>query len=91
VFYFNQFLHKFSNLFFKNLILIRFKGIEANYLYVYQTNFILKISHMTVFTFHSDMRPGDIKRQVTTPKKKPIRDMIKSITQHSYFEKNPNK
>jgi hypothetical protein len=24
------------------LILIRFKGIEVNYLYVYQTNFILK-------------------------------------------------
>ncbi len=70
MFYFNQFLHKFSNLFFKNLILIRFKGIEANYLYVYQTNFILKISHMIVFTFHSDMRLGDIKRQVTTQKKK---------------------
>jgi hypothetical protein len=32
MFYFNQIL--------KNLILIRFKGIEANYLYVYQTNFI---------------------------------------------------
>ncbi len=28
MFYFNQF--------FKNLILIRFKGIEANYSYVYQ-------------------------------------------------------
>jgi hypothetical protein len=26
--------------FLKNLILIRFKGIEANYLYIYQTNFI---------------------------------------------------
>jgi hypothetical protein len=35
MFYFNQFLHNFSN-----LILIRFKGIEANYFYVYQTNFI---------------------------------------------------
>jgi len=33
----NQSLHNFSN-----LILIRFKGIEANYLYVYQTNFVLK-------------------------------------------------
>ncbi len=31
----NQFLHNFSN-----LILIRFKVIEANYLYVYQTNFV---------------------------------------------------
>jgi hypothetical protein len=40
VFYFNQFLHNISNQFFKNLILIRFKGIEANYLHVYQTNFI---------------------------------------------------
>jgi hypothetical protein len=42
VFYFNQLLHKFSNLFFKNLILLRFKGIEANYLYSYETNFIQK-------------------------------------------------
>jgi hypothetical protein len=33
VLYFNQFLHNFSNQFFKNLILIRFKGIEANYLH----------------------------------------------------------
>jgi len=40
MFYFIQFLHNFSNQFFKNLILIRFKGIEANYLYDYQTNFI---------------------------------------------------
>jgi len=30
----------FELLFFKNLILIRFKEIEANYLYVYETNFI---------------------------------------------------
>jgi hypothetical protein len=29
--------------------LIRFKRIEANYLYVHQTNFILKISHMIFF------------------------------------------
>jgi hypothetical protein len=41
MFYFNQF--------FKNLILIRFKGIEAKYLYVYQTNFIFLISHMNCF------------------------------------------
>jgi hypothetical protein len=40
VFYFNQFLHNLSNQNFNNLILIRFKGIETNYLYVYQTNFI---------------------------------------------------
>ncbi len=37
VFYLNQFLHNFSN-----LILIIFKRIETDYLYVYQTNFILK-------------------------------------------------
>jgi hypothetical protein len=37
MFNFNQ-LHNLSNQFFKNLILIRFIGIEANYLYVYQTN-----------------------------------------------------
>jgi hypothetical protein len=40
VFYFNQFLHNLSNQFFKNLIFKRFKRIEANYLYVYQANFI---------------------------------------------------
>ncbi len=40
MFNFNQFLCNVSNHFFKNLILIRFKGIEANYLYVYQTKFI---------------------------------------------------
>jgi hypothetical protein len=49
MFYFNQFLHNFSNLFFQNLSLIGFKGTEANYLYVRQTNFILKISHMNFF------------------------------------------
>jgi hypothetical protein len=42
MFYFNQFLHNLSNQFFKNLILIRFKGIEANYLYVYQKKLIKK-------------------------------------------------
>ncbi len=47
--YFNQILHNLSNQFFKIFILIRFKEIEANYLYVYQTNFILKISHMNCF------------------------------------------
>jgi len=31
----NRLLHNFLN-----LILIKFKGIEANYLYVYQTNFV---------------------------------------------------
>jgi hypothetical protein len=49
MFYFNQFLHNLSNQFFKNLILIRFERIEANYLYAYQTNFILKINHMNWF------------------------------------------
>jgi hypothetical protein len=39
MFYFNQFLHNLWNQFFKNLIFIRFEGIETNYLYVYQTNF----------------------------------------------------
>jgi len=40
VFYLNQFLHNLSNQIFKNLILKRFKRIEANYFYVYQENFI---------------------------------------------------
>jgi len=39
----------YSNQFCKNLILIRFKGIEANYLYVYQIDFTLRISHMNIF------------------------------------------
>ncbi len=66
MFYYNQFLHNLSNQFFKNLILIRFKGIEVNYLNVYKINLIKKISHMTFFfTFHSDMKPHDTKRQVT--------------------------
>ncbi len=67
--YFNQFLHNLSNQFFKNLMLIRFKRIEANYLYVHQTNFIKKLSHMKFFyTFHHDMKSCDTKRQVTTQK-----------------------
>jgi hypothetical protein len=49
MFHFNKFLHNLSNQFLKNLILIRFKGIEANYLCVYQINFILKINHMNFF------------------------------------------
>jgi hypothetical protein len=49
MFYFDQFLHNLSNHFFKNLILIRFKGIEANHLYVYQTNFTLKVRDMILF------------------------------------------
>jgi len=40
MFYFNHFLHNLSYQYFKNRILVRFKGIEVNYLYVYQTNFI---------------------------------------------------
>jgi len=38
-----QFLHNLSNqFFFKNLILVRFKGIEANDLYVYKIYFLKK-------------------------------------------------
>jgi hypothetical protein len=72
VFYFNQLLHNFSNHFFKNLILIRFKGIEANYFYVYQTNLILKLVNELFFTFHSYMKPRDTKMQVTTQRFKMI-------------------
>jgi hypothetical protein len=36
----------FQIIFLKNFILVRFKRIEVNYLYVYQTNFILKIDNM---------------------------------------------
>jgi hypothetical protein len=56
--------------FFLNLILVRFKGIEANYLFVYQTHFNLKISHMIFLKiFHSDIKPRDTKRQSDNPKK----------------------
>jgi hypothetical protein len=73
MFYFNQFLHNFSNIFFKNLILIRFKEIEANYLYFYETNLTLKISHMhCFFIFHSDMKPCDTKKVKRQPKKNKI-------------------
>ncbi len=72
MFYFNQFLHNFSNHFLKTLILIRFKGIEANYFYVYQTNLILKLGNELFFTFHSDMKPHDTKMQGTTQKYKMI-------------------
>ncbi len=37
------------------------------------------------------MKPCDTKRQVTSQKKNDIEALIKSITQHSYFEKKPNK
>jgi hypothetical protein len=71
VLYFNQNFQKNSNKVFKDLILIRFKGIKFNYLYVYKKNFISKISHTWIgFTFHSDMKACDIKRQMTTQKNK---------------------
>jgi hypothetical protein len=69
MFYFNQNLNNLSNHFLKKLILIRFKGIQAHYLYVYRTNFTLKNSHMIFFTFHSDMNPLLQKRNVTIQKK----------------------
>jgi hypothetical protein len=53
----------FQIIFLKNLVIIIFNGIETNYFYVYQTNFILKINN-------SDMKPCDTKRQVTTQKNK---------------------
>jgi hypothetical protein len=37
--------------FFKNLILINLKRIEANYLYVYQTTFVVKISQMDLLKY----------------------------------------
>jgi len=37
-FYFDEFLHFLKNHFLKNLILIKIKGIEANYWYVYNKN-----------------------------------------------------
>ncbi len=65
MFYFNQFLHNISN-FFKNLILIIFKWIKSNYVYVYEIK--KKISCMNAFTFHNDMKPHDTKMQVTNQK-----------------------
>jgi len=50
VFYFNQLLHNLSNQLFNNLILIRFKRIEVNYLYVLSNKFHF-INHMK-FSLH---------------------------------------
>jgi hypothetical protein len=59
-------MHNYSN-----LILIRFEGIEANYFYIYKKNH-LKESYELFFTFHSDTKPLDTKRQMTTLKNKMI-------------------
>jgi hypothetical protein len=73
MFYFNHFLHNLSKSFFKNLVLIRFKGIKANYFYVYHKKIILKISHMnSFFTFHGDMKSCDTKKVSDNPKKFPM-------------------
>ncbi len=61
--YFNQFLHKFSK-----LILITFKRIEANYLYVYQANFALKFQSYELF-FTCDMKPHETKKASDNPTK----------------------
>jgi hypothetical protein len=73
--------------------LIWLKGIETNYLYVHQTNFILKINHMKFFLQFIVIWNLLIQKGKWQPKKiKMIRGMIiKSVTQHSYFEKKPNK
>jgi hypothetical protein len=92
MFYFEQFLHNLSNQFFKNLILIKIREIEANYLYVYQTNFILKISHMNWYLHFIGRWNLVIQKDKWQLKKiEWYRSMIKSITQHSYYEKKPNK
>jgi hypothetical protein len=76
----NQFLHDLSI-----FILIIFEGIEANYLYVYQTNLIKKISHMNCFLHFIVIR--NLVIQNATQKIKWYKDTIQSITQHSYVEK----
>jgi hypothetical protein len=69
--YVNPFLHKFSNINFKNFMLIRFKRIEANYFVCLSNKFHLEnYSYEFFFTFHHDMKPCDTKRQVLTQKKK---------------------
>jgi hypothetical protein len=67
------------------------------FLHIFQIS-CKKLIILVFFTFRSDMKPCDTKRQVTTQKNKMnpkkikwYRDMIKSVTQHSYFEKKPNK
>ncbi len=91
MFYFNQFLHNLLNQNFKNLILIWFKGIEANYLYVYFKNH-LKISYMNCFLHFIVIWNLVIQKGKLQPKKiKWHKYMIKLVTQHSYFEKKPKK
>jgi hypothetical protein len=84
-------MHNLSHRLFKNLIWIRFKRIEVSCLYVYPTNFILKISHTIYFYISHWYESLRYKKASENPKKlKWYRGMIKSVTQHSYFEK-PNK
>jgi hypothetical protein len=81
MFNFNQFLHFFSNQSFKNLILIRFNGIEANHLYVYKKKIILKIIHIKFFNISKSYETLWYKKASDNPKKKLYTDMIKSVTQ----------
>jgi hypothetical protein len=87
MFCFSQFLHRFWTQF----LGFRFKGIEANYLYLSQANCIWKIGHMDFYTIHIDMKSPKTNNTRAKPKIKWYGGMIKLITQHSYFDKKPNK
>jgi len=51
-----------------------------------------KLAIWIVFTFQSDIKPRDTKRDKWPPKNiKWYKGMIESVTQHSYFEKKPDK
>jgi len=64
--------------------------MEAHYLYVYQMNFTFKISHIIYFLHFIMLWNLMIQKGRWQPKKKWYRKMIKSIAQHSYFQKKPN-
>jgi hypothetical protein len=89
VFYFNQSLHKFSNHFFKNLILIRFKIIEAYYLYVYQKKFIYEISHMSCFLHFIMIWNLVIQKSKWQPQKKnDIEAWLNQLSNINIFRRN---
>jgi len=78
----------FKELHFNNI----FQKLKLNYLYVYKKEIILKISCMKFYYISQWYETLWYKKASDNPKKiKWYRDMIKSITQHSYFEKKPNK
>jgi len=52
-------------------------------------NSFKKLVIWLIFTIHSDMKPSNTKKQVTTQKNKVIRSMIKSVINIPILKRNP--